>query len=43
MQVIKTCEMALYARKDTESDMQETYDQAIDVLVKIEENLGAKK
>ncbi|MEL6942275.1 MAG: BatD family protein [Bacteroidota bacterium] len=40
MQVIKTCEMALFARKDGESDMQETYDQAIDVLVKIEESLG---
>lgn len=39
MQVIKTCEMALFARKDGESDMQATYDQAIDVLVKIEENL----
>jgi len=39
MQVIKTCEMALFARKDSESDMQETYDKAIDVLVKIEENL----
>ncbi|MEN0049656.1 MAG: BatD family protein [Bacteroidota bacterium] len=43
MQVIKTCEMALFARKDTESDMQATYDQAIDVLVKIEESLGRKK
>jgi len=40
MQIIKTCEIALFARKDSEEDMQATYNDAVDVLVKMEIGKG---
>lgn len=40
MKTIQTCEMALFAGKDNASAMNETYDSAIDVIAKIEEEIG---
>ena len=40
MKTIQTCEMALFAGKDNTAAMNETYDSAIDVIAKIEEEIG---
>ncbi len=40
MKTIKTCELALFAGKDNADAMNETYDSAIDVIAKIEEEIG---
>jgi hypothetical protein len=40
MSVVKTCEMALFAGKDNAEAMQSTYDQALEVIVEIEEQVG---
>ena len=40
IQIIKTCEMALFAGMDNSSAMQETYQKAAEVIVKIEEELS---
>jgi len=39
IKIIKTCEMALFAGMDNSAAMQETYDSAKEVIVKIEEEL----
>ncbi len=39
MQIIKTCEMALFAGKDNAAAMNETYQNAIDVIAEIEEQI----
>ena len=39
IQLVKTCEMALYAGMDNSAAMQETYSKAREVIVKIEEEL----
>lgn len=36
MQILNNCEMALFAGKDNSASMKETYDHAIDALMKIE-------
>ena len=40
IKIIKTCEMALFAGLDNSSAMQETYNSAKGVIVKIEEELN---
>ena len=40
IKIIKTCEMALFAGMDNSSAMQETYNSAKGVIVKIEEELN---
>ena len=40
MSMIKTCEMALFAGKDNLEAMGETYQSALDTVVKIEEEIG---
>jgi len=40
IKIIKTCEMALFAGMDNSAAMQETYDSAKEVIVKIEEELS---
>ena len=40
IQIIKTCEMALFAGMDNSDAMQETYENAKNVIVKIEEELS---
>lgn len=40
MQIMQTCEMALFARKDSAADMQQTYTDAADVIVNIEKTIG---
>ncbi len=39
MNILKTCEMALFARKDNAAAMNETYQQTVDVLADLEEIL----
>lgn len=39
MSVLKNCEMALFAGKSNDEAMQETYSTALDVVVKVEEEL----
>ena len=41
MKTIQTCEMALFAGKDNAAAMNETYDAAINVISKIEEEIGS--
>lgn len=41
MKTIQTCEMALFAGKDNADAMSETYHSAINVIAKIEEEIGA--
>ncbi|MEM9850115.1 MAG: protein BatD, partial [Bacteroidota bacterium] len=36
MQITQNCEMALFARKDGLADMQQTYQDAVEVLMKME-------
>ena len=36
MQIVKTCEMALFAGKDNAAAMNETYQNAIEVIAEIE-------
>ena len=36
MQIVKTCEMALFAGKDNAAAMKETYEQAVEVIAEIE-------
>ncbi len=43
MKVIQTCEMALFAGKDNADAMNETYHSTIDVIAKIEEEIGDLK
>ena len=40
IKIIKTCEMALFAGMDNSAAMQETYESAKEVIVKIEEELS---
>lgn len=40
MQIVKTCEMALFAGKDNTAAMKETYQQAIEVIAEIEEQIS---
>lgn len=40
IQIIRTCEMALFAGMDNSASMQETYKNAKEVIVKIEEELS---
>ncbi len=40
MDIIKTSEMALYAGMDNEADMQKTYNNALEVVTNIEEEIG---
>ncbi|MFK7775450.1 MAG: BatD family protein [Saprospiraceae bacterium] len=40
IKIIKTCEMALFAGMDNSAAMQETYDNAKEVIIKIEEELS---
>ncbi len=40
MKVMQTCEMALFARKDSSSDMQNTYSEAVEVIINIEQAIG---
>ncbi len=40
MEIIKTCEMALFAGKDNAAAMQTTYDQALEVIAEIEEQIS---
>ena len=40
MKTIQTCEMALFAGKDNAEAMNETYQSAIEVISKIEEEIG---
>ena len=40
VQIVKNCEMALFAGMDNSASMQETYDSAKEVIVKIEEELS---
>lgn len=41
VQLLSRCEMALYAGMDNAGAMQETYEQAMDILVKIENTISA--
>ncbi|MEM1319141.1 MAG: BatD family protein [Bacteroidota bacterium] len=41
MGILKTCEMALFAGKDNAAAMNETYHTAMDLVAKIEEQIGA--
>jgi len=40
MQIVKTCEMALFAGKDNTAAMNETYQNAIEVIAEIEEQIS---
>ncbi|MEL6845536.1 MAG: BatD family protein, partial [Bacteroidota bacterium] len=40
MQILQTCEMALFAGKDNAAAMQETYNGALEVIAQIEEDLA---
>lgn len=40
LKIIQTCEMALFARQENAEAMQTTYDNAIDVVAKIEEGIS---
>jgi len=42
IKIIKTCEMALFAGMDNSAAMQETYQNAKDVIVNIEQELIEK-
>ncbi|MEO1263620.1 MAG: BatD family protein [Bacteroidota bacterium] len=42
MKIIKTSEMAIYAGMDNAADMAETYQKAVDLIGKIEEEITAK-
>lgn len=39
MQIVRTCEMALFAGKDNASAMNETYQQALEVISEVEEQI----
>ncbi len=41
MGVLSTCEMALFAGKDNATAMQESYDTALEVVVKVEEEIAS--
>ena len=43
MEVLKTCEMALFAGMDNNAAMQKSYDTALAVVVEVEEELAQKK
>ena len=40
MDIIKNCEIALFAGMDNSAAMQSTYDNTIDVVTSIEEEIG---
>ncbi len=39
--ILSTCEMALFAGKDNATAMQESYDTALEIVVKVEEEIAA--
>lgn len=40
MKLMQTCEMAIFARKDNVEDMQKNYDDAVNIIVKVEAAIG---
>ena len=43
MKILQTCEMALFAGKDNSSDMKNTYEASIEIISRIEEEIGKQQ